>query len=181
MLITEMAIMETSLSDIEAQELAQRETIIERGLKSFVEVGTALLDIRDKRLYRNGYGTFEDYCKERWGFTDERARLLMRSSEVLKQLTPTIVGVLPINEAQARPLTSLTPDEQISAWQRVIDTAPDGKITAAHVQDVVDEIKNKPHVTNNSGNNEWYTPGEYIEAAKRVMDGKIYKLGTTRK
>lgn len=32
-----------------------------------------------------------------------------------------------------------------------------------------DAVRGKVHVSNNSGNNEWYTPPEYIEAARIVM------------
>lgn len=37
-------------------------------------------------------------------------------------------------------------------------------------KEVVSEVRNRPHVANNSGNNEWYTPADYIEAAREVME-----------
>jgi hypothetical protein len=40
-------------------------SFIDGGIKTFIEVGSALLEIRDDRLYRESYGTFDDYCRVR--------------------------------------------------------------------------------------------------------------------
>lgn len=129
----------TTLTTSEQSELQDCEARIERGLQAFIDVATALRLIRDKRLYRAHYSTFEHYCRARWAFTDERARLLMRGAEVVENLqqTPTTVGVLPANERQVRPLTQLEPEAQVEAWRMVLETAPEGKVTAAHVEQVV--------------------------------------------
>lgn len=72
-------------------------------IATFVEVGEALLRIRDGRLYRDSYATFEDYCRDRWGFGERRGRQLIEAAEV-----GTIVPVK--NEGQARELAPLRDD-----------------------------------------------------------------------
>lgn len=172
--------METALTQTEAQKLAQYETVIERGIATFVEVGIALLAVREERLWRS-YGTFENYCNQRWGWTARRARQLTDSASVIQNIqlgtiVPNAKLQLPATESQARPLTALRdqPELQREVWREAVETAPGGKVTAAYVQAVV-ESHTKPtsmaHVGYSTGNNEWYTPDEYIQAAKIVMGG----------
>jgi hypothetical protein len=41
--------------------------------------------------------------------------------------------------------------------------------TREQVSEAVEAVKSRPHVANNSGDNEWYTPREYIQAARLVL------------
>lgn len=126
----------------EQDKLTKCEIVIENGLRTFVDVGTALLEIRDDKLYRKDFDTFEDYCRGRWGMVARRARQLIDASEAVRNLEMgTIVPILPANEAQARPLVSLEPEQQREAWQRVIDKAPSTGITAAIVLEAAKEIQ----------------------------------------
>ena len=102
----------------EKTELAELETIIESGMKSFLVVGRALLKIRDSRLYRDSHRTFDDYCRDRWGMTRMRASQLIAAVAVSENVNNCLQ-----NEAQARPLTRLEPEQQAEAWQEAVETA----------------------------------------------------------
>ena len=162
------------ISGAEAERLIGLETVIERGLHTFVDVGTALLEIRDSRLYRTAFDTFEDYCRERWEMTRNYANKMISAAEVAGNLG-TIVPILPATESQARPLARLEPDEQRIVWQQAVDTAPNGKVTAAHVQSVVDERKAAVApamaVHYSSETPEHYTPQEVIDLVIACMGG----------
>lgn len=135
---------ETELSDDETDELQRCETIIERGLKTFFEVGAALLRVRDLKLYRVDHPTFEAYCQERWDFTKTYANNLIAATSVRNNLTTIVVKQLPANEAQARPLAKLKdPEQQREVWERVVQRADElGKrITADLVASVVSELQ----------------------------------------
>lgn len=139
------------LSTSEAGRLAELETVIERGLQTFIEVGNALMEIRNSRLYRQRYATFEEYCQERWDLRKSRIYQLMDAAEVVENLKSSPLAELssgniplPVNEAQARPLAKLEVELQRQAWQRAVETAPEGRITARHVETVVRELQAAP-------------------------------------
>jgi len=146
----------------EKSQLYQCEEIIERGLNTFVDVGNALLDIRDNRLYRQEYHTFEDYCKERWGMERRQAYRLIDASTVVNNVS-NWTQITPSNESQARPLTSLEPKEQVEAWKRVIETTPEGKITAAVVLKAAKEVEREKRQERRQ---------DRIESTPVIPDGK---------
>jgi hypothetical protein len=128
------------LSPDEAQRLDHYEHIIAQGVQTFLEVGHALMAIRDQRLYRQAYATFEDYLRERWDLSRPRAYQLIDAAQVIDTVS-TAVDILPANEAQARPLASLPPAQQVEVWRQAVETAPSSGITAKHVQATAKRVK----------------------------------------
>jgi hypothetical protein len=153
----------------ESHELERCEVVIKQGLNTFIEVGEALFIIRDKRLYRREFNTFEDYCQEKWALGKTYVNQLIQASEVISNLG-AIAPVLPQTESQTRPLTSLEPEIQKEVWKEVVQTHGEN-ITAAKVQSVVNdwkpvnqeikEVKNEPMFAIS-------TPEELLKKAKEV-------------
>jgi hypothetical protein len=125
--------------------LVELEAVIARGLDTFVEVGIALAEIRERQLYREqGFDRFEDYCRDRWQFSRQRAYQLMDASLVVA-LVSTIVDTEPANEAQARALVPVLrqqgEDAVQATWREVADQAADrgSPPTAAQIREVVQD------------------------------------------
>jgi len=131
------------VAESEAVQLSTLERIIEKGLSSFYEVGNALMTIRDARLYRDSHPTFEVYCKERWRMTKVHAYRLIHSAEASGAITESNPRVTPSSERQLRPLAALPKEQQATAWKEAVETAPEGKVTAKHVQEVVEKIEER--------------------------------------
>ena len=155
----------------ESHELERCEVVIKQGLQTFIEVGQALMTIREKRLYRIGFKTFEDYCTHKWGMVQQSATRLIRAYETVSNLQSEPIGsVLPKSENQVRPLTSLEPEIQKEVWTEVVKTHGDN-ITAAKVQTVVNDWKPVNQEIKDIKSEPMFaisTPEELIKKAKEV-------------
>lgn len=142
--------MENALTKSETKRLAAFETMIERGFKSFVESGKALAVVRDDRLYRESYKTFDDYCKDRWGLERTHAHRLIESAEVVNRIVDNLLSIdnkfestapvqVPANVGQTRELAKAPVEEQAEVWEEVVETT--AVPTAKAIKAVVEKRK----------------------------------------
>ena len=142
--------MPTQLKLQDQTRLNSLEDTIQRGLSTFADVGNALKEIRESRLYREDYVNFEDYCRERWGFSKRHSNRLIEASTVVAEVGP--IGPLPVTESQTRELSKLKePEVMRETWQEITETVPRKKITAKVIRKHI-ETKAKPVIAARSAN-----------------------------
>jgi hypothetical protein len=117
--------------------LASCEQRIEHGLRGFREIGSALAEIRDNRLYRGEFGTFEDYCQARWNLSRRHCYQLIESAQAVCSIEHTGLPA-PANEGQARALAAVPERERAEVWREAVERT-EGKPTAKVVAEVARE------------------------------------------
>lgn len=125
------------LTASESTALAEHEAVIERGIKTFYEVGTALADIRDRRLYRADYGTFEEYAEQRWQMSRRRAYQMIEAAGVVHNFSHSEIDA-PTTESQARELARVPKADRAEVWAETVERT-DGKPTAAAVRETYEQ------------------------------------------
>lgn len=113
--------------------LFELERVIAAGLQSFIEVGNALMEIRDKRLYKEqGYKNFEEYCHERWKWGRNYANKQIKAAKVAGVLGT----VVPKSERVARELA----DQPEGVVREVAERVDLSRATAREVRAAVTTI-----------------------------------------
>lgn len=132
-----------ALSTKESERLDQLVGVVRRGMRSFMEVGLALAEIHNDRLYRETHDTFDAFCRETFGFHRAHAHRLIVAVEIANNIATGVSPMgdtkalpLPTSERQVRPLAELAPPEQIEIWRKTAQEAG-GIPTAALIEEAV--------------------------------------------
>ena len=132
------------LNVVERRSLEKLEKVIESGVESFLATGSALKQIRDDKLYREGHKTFESYLKAKWGFERAHAYRLIEASDVKKDLSPMgdknpKVGEI-TTERQLRELTSVPHESLEDVVKKAAEIAGDAPLTAKVLKEAREQV-----------------------------------------
>ncbi|MFD9444991.1 hypothetical protein [Streptomyces sp. NPDC060001] len=143
------------LTASESTALTEHEAVIEQGIQTFYEVGMALADIRNRKLYRADYGTFEEYAETRWQMSRPRAYELMAAAEVVSGIPDTLPK--PSNAGQASALGRIPEPQRAEIWEETVERT-DGKPTAAAVRETYEQRQDPPQDGDLLAGDDWVQP-----------------------
>jgi hypothetical protein len=128
------------------RQLAEQVEIVVRNLNSVYEIGKALLAIRDQKLYRLDYKTFDDFCKEKFGFGRTKAKGLIANYVPMK-LATSQVSVMPQNgitetievDNSASQTKSAAGDTKKGSEEPKNENSANSQIDSARLKDLAEE------------------------------------------
>ena len=123
-------------------EIQNQLSLLEKQVESgFSNAANALREIKESKIYKKQYGTWENYLKDRWGYSKMWYSHLISASEVVDNIEK-VNNCLPkpSNIGQARELSTLEPAQQVEVWEAVTEKYEPKEITAAKIKEVRQEI-----------------------------------------
>lgn len=125
---------DNDLTNEEKDILKRCEVAIEEGKSAYLEVGKALVEIHEKRLYRIGYKSFREYCEKKWKFSRSYAYRLMRFCEEASEASPIGKTSGISNEHQARQLRKVPKEKRAEVIIEAKRLAGDKEMSGTHIQ-----------------------------------------------
>lgn len=118
---------------------------IKRSFLDYVRQGIMLDTVRRNRLYKRQYKDFADYCNNALGRSHFYCHKIIQAANICLELIKSKFKILPTSVAQALPLLKFAKVdnygncELADKWQTVLDGFPAQLITAAKIQETLDE------------------------------------------
>ena len=118
---------------------------IKRSFLDYVRQGVMLDAVRRNRLYKRQYKDFADYCNNALGRSHFYCQKIIQAAKICLELIKSKFRVLPTSVAQALPLLKFAKVDAYGncelgdKWQTVLDGFPAQLITAAKIQETLDE------------------------------------------
>jgi hypothetical protein len=146
----------------EQADLEVCEAAVDNLRAAFAAAGQALQVIRDARLYRERYGTFESYLAKRWDMSLSQAYRLIAAWPLAAQLSP--IGER-VTESQVRELLPVAGHHGLDAAvtvYRAIAEAEGVQVTAAHIKGAVGVLPGGP-----------FDHGEAVKRIRAYLAGEV--------
>lgn len=122
--MAELLIKQASLSDFSQLTLFELEEIVEanylQASYALFEAGRALREIRNRKLYRQDFPTFENYCREKWSYSRSfvfEIILAWETNELVRFDTYELTSV-----KQAKALIGLSHEQKQAVFKAAIES-----------------------------------------------------------
>lgn len=131
-------------------ELAHFEGIIEAGLQTFIQVGSALEAIKERELWKlGGYHSYKAYLAQRWHWSERQANRQIAAAQTATLIIEAAEAegrdqMVPESEAQMRALGGVPDEKKPAVWDMSVARSGGKQPPAKVVDEVAEEVRPKP-------------------------------------